>query len=353
MHRMICAASKDCELQEDGKYITEDYIYFAKHLIFQELHSIYQEHKNKFGNLVLCIDNSEGNYWRKDIFPRYKESRKNTRESSPYKWNEIFVYINNMLETIKLYLPWKVVSVPRAEADDVILVLSRHFQKFENVLIFSPDKDMIQAQKNSNNVFQYSALTKKWIVPENKNEDMDDWLLEHVCLGDTSDGVPRIIDETIFSENFKKYLKDNNIDVDNPIDFKEKLDLNVKKELLNNFNIFKTNKKGEPTELDIYHKERFGMTNLKKKIKEFGSLDKYLDSHPLYRQNYNRNYTLVMEEGIPTDIWNDIILTYKEANEDLNINKFEEFLDNNNLSSLKMTLQFEYNRELTIEDFGW
>lgn len=367
MHRMIYASSKECEIQEDGKYITEDFIYLTKYLIIQEMYNIHNEHKNKFGELVLCLDNAQGGYWRKDYYNSYKLKRSQGKDYSPYKWDEIFKYINELIDMIRECLPWKIVSVPRAEADDIMLVLSRHYNKSEKILIYSPDKDMIQAQRNTNNVFQYSALTKKWIIPENKHENMDDWLMEHVCLGDASDEVPRIVDETIFSDNFKNYLKSNDIKikihseeekkeiekiVDTPMEF-ELLNENLKNQLLSNYNIYKTNKKGEETELDIYLKERIGLSTLKKKIDKIGSLEKFLDSHPLYRKNYNRNYILVMEEGIPSEIWNECLVQYKDAKSDLIINEFEKFLDKYNLSSLKLTITFELNRELTIEDFGW
>jgi 5'-3' exonuclease len=215
MHRMVAVSTKDIELQEDGTYRTEDYIYFAKYLILQELYNTHQEHKNKFGNMVLALDNASGGYWRKDVYPRYKSKRKDAKEVSPINWDEVYPYINALLDSIKEHLPWKIVSVKRAEADDIMLTLARQYNSQEKILIHSPDKDMIQAQKDSNgNVFQYSALTKKWLVPENKHDDMEDWLLEHVCLGDASDEVPRIVDETIFSDNFLKYLKDNNINID-------------------------------------------------------------------------------------------------------------------------------------------
>ena len=354
MHRMISVAQKDVELQEDEKFITEDYIFFAMHLILQELYSTYQEHKNKFGTMVLCLDNASGGYWRKDVYPRYKSKRKNIKEVSPIKWDEVYVYINSLLDAIKEYLPWKVLSIKRAEADDIMLALARHYNSQEFILIQSPDKDMIQAQKNANSkVFQYSSLTKKWLAPENKHDDMEDWLLEHVCLGDSCDEVPRIVDETVFSENFLKYLKENNVLVDNPIDFKEKLTTEKKTQLLQNYNVYKTNKKGEETELDIYFKERLGLSTLKKKIEKIGGLEAFLDSHPTYRENYKRNYTLVMEEGIPVDIWNAILLDYKFAKEDLNIVEFEKFLDNNKLSQLKMTMAFDSKKELTANDFGW
>lgn len=353
MHRMIYTSSKDCELQEDNKYRTQDFIYLTKYLIIQEMYNIHSEHNNKFGELILCLDNSQNGYWRKDFYEGYKAKRKKGRDETPYHWDEIFEHINELIDVIRNCLPWKVVSVPRAEADDIMLVLSRHYNASEKILIHSPDKDMIQAQKGANgNVFQYSALTKKWIVPENKHEDMEDWLLEHVCLGDASDEVPRIVDETEFSENFKKYLSDNNILVDTPIEF-EKLDKNIKDELLEKYDVYKTNKKGEPTELDIYFKERLGLSTLKKKIQKIGSLEKFLDSHPLYRKHYNRNYILVMEEGIPSDIWNNILLEYKFAISELNVVEFEKYLDANNLGSLKLTLSFESTKPLTAEDFGW
>ena len=57
MHRMISVAQKDVELQEDEKFITEDYIFFAMHLILQELYSTYQEHKNKFGDIFITLTN--------------------------------------------------------------------------------------------------------------------------------------------------------------------------------------------------------------------------------------------------------------------------------------------------------
>ena len=397
MHRMVAVSTKDIELQEDGQYITEDFIYFAKYLILTELYNTHQEHKNKFGEIVLCLDNASGGYWRKDVYSRYKSKRKDDKEISPIKWDEVYSYINKLLQAVTEHLPWKVVSVKKAEADDLMLALARHYNSQEKILIHSPDKDMIQAQKNANgNVFQYSSLTKKWLVPENKHDNMEDWLLEHICLGDSCDEVPRIIDETIFSENFIKYLSENGYaPLDNPVDFKNCLDAESKTKLLQNYNVYKTNKKGEPTVLDIYENARFGPSDIKKVLegvwelnqrksilekkkdemksqglkiteinKEIKSLEvkdetpekrfnDWLDSHPFYRGHYERNSILVLEEGIPSDIWNNIILEHKEAKEDYNPSEFEKFLDENNLSQLKMTMNFESKRELSAEDFGW
>ena len=115
MHRMISVSAKDCELQEDGTYITSDYISFAQYLILQEIYNLQEEHKNKFGNIVLALDNASGGYWRKDVYPRYKSKRKNSKEISPIRWDEVYKHINNLLEVITNYLPWRVVSVKRAK----------------------------------------------------------------------------------------------------------------------------------------------------------------------------------------------------------------------------------------------
>lgn len=371
IHRKIhTAISQSNPKTVDGKHVTKDFIGLAKYYILQELFDVKQEHESKFGEMVICLDKSVGGYWRKDVYPGYKSNRKSDRDKSLVDFKEVFKEIDELIEQMELNLPWKVISLPRVEADDIILVLAREYNKYENVLIYSPDKDMIQAQRDNDTVFQYSSLTKKWLVPEGKHDHMDHWIQEHVCLGDVSDSVPKVVDHTEFSENFINYLKENNIDeefhqpyvfrngfVDADDDTKRYLiDDKVKKELISNFKIQKQNRKGENIGiLDIYKDMRFGSSTLVKALTKFGSLDKWLDSHPLYRQHYDRNFTLVMEEGIPTNIWNECVLQFKEAVKEYKNREFEEYLKKNSLNSILMSLPniFKLNRELTAEDFNW
>lgn len=358
MHRCIYTSAKNANPNiVDGKFVTSDYIGLTKYYIFQELFTIKQEHSGKFGDMVVCLDNSSGGYWRKDVFPDYKSNRAGSKEESQINFNEVFLHINELTDQIAKNLPWKVVSVKRAEADDIILVLAKEFHKYENILIHSPDKDMIQAQRNNETVFQWSALTKKWIKPENKHDDMDDWVQEHVCLGDASDGVPKIVDHTEFTDIFKSYLEHNGITVETPLDFRNSsLPKEQKINLIENFDVYKTNRKGENTNVkDIYKSVRFGASNLKKAIKEHGGIDNWLDSHPQYREHYNRNFALVMEEGIPSNIWNEIIVSFKEAETVYRDKEFENYLIENNLKSILMDLptHFKITRDLTADDFGW
>lgn len=359
IHRKIYTSVNNIKPKKvNDKYLTSDFIGLTKHYILEELFNIQHEHSTNFGNLVICLDEKGDGYWREEIYPKYKFKRKLIKEESEINYNEVFYEINILIDQIRKHLPWKVVEVKSAEADDLILVLSRHFNQYEKILIHSPDKDMIQAQRWTDNVFQYSSLTQKWITPENKHEDMDAWLLEHICLGDGCDEVPRVIDHTEFSENFIKHLEKEGFDlIKDPVEFKQ---WNIPKEekiaLIESFDIYKTNRKGESTgELDIYKKVRFGSSNLKKKIKEHGSLDAWLDSHPLYRKHYERNFKLVMEESIPTNIFNEIILKYTNAESIYNYKEFVNYLKNNNLNSILMDLPSIFNekREISAEDFEW
>lgn len=358
IHRMIhSSVAKVKPKKEDGKFITSSFVGLMKYDILQELFSIKQEHGSKFGDMIICLDKSSGGYWRNDVYPAYKAGRKAIRAESEINFQEVFEHVDALIDQLRTNLPWKVVEVQRAEADDIMLVLAKEFCKYEKVLIHSPDKDMIQAQRDTDNVFQYSALTRKWLVPENKHDHMDHWIQEHVCLGDAGDEVPKVVDHTEFSDSFLAFLKERGHDIKTPMDFKAaELSTDVKKELITSFDVYKLNRKGESTGVkDIYKDNRFGPTTLVKAIQEHGSLDRWLDSHPLYRPHYNRNFTLVMSEGIPVDIWNNIIIAHKEADVNYNDKAFADYLIENDLKSIQMNLSsvFKVQRELTAQDYGW
>ena len=358
IHRMIHSSVANVKpSKKDGKFITSEFVGLTKYYIFQDLFGIKQEHGTKFGDIVICLDKSSDGYWRKDVYPGYKASRKKGREESEINFSEVFEHIDELINQIKTNLPWKVVEVPKAEADDIMLVLAREYNKYEKVLIHSPDKDMIQAQRDNDTVYQYSALTRKWLVPENKHDHMEHWIQEHVCLGDAADDVPKVVDGTEFSKTFIDFIKENGYNIKDPVEFKAApVGPEIKKKLLIDFDVYKTNRKGESTGVkDIYKDMRFGPSTLKKEIAKHGSLDAWLDSHPLYRPNYERNFTLVMEEGIPTDIWNEIVLQHKEADAKYNDKEFETYLNKNELKSILMDLPsvFKITRELDASDFGW
>jgi 5'-3' exonuclease len=360
IHRMIHTSVKNAKpSMKDGIFVTSEFINLTKYYILQELFAIKQEHSNNFGDIIICLDKStKKGYWRKDIYPGYKASRRSGRDESNLDYNAIFESVNDMIEQIKNNLPWKVLAVPRAEADDIMLVLAQEFNRSEKILIHSPDKDMIQAQRDTDNVFQYSALTKKYLTADTKADHMERWVQEHCILGDAGDEVPKVVDHTEFTDSFLEFMAENGLEgVQTPMDFRANKMLNDNKALIiQNFDVWKLNRKGESTGVkDIYKSMRFGPTTLQKKIKEHGTVDIWLDSHPLYRPHFNRNFTLVMSEGIPSYIWNEIIVQFKEAEVQYNVADFEDYLITHGLKSILMDLPsvFKINRDLTAKDFGW
>ena len=87
------------------------------------------------------------------------------------------------------FMPYKVLEVYGAEADDIIAALCGELE-FDNgkTLILSGDKDFIQLQRYRN-VTQYSPITKKFVNGVN----WSDYLNEHILRGDTGDGVPNVL----------------------------------------------------------------------------------------------------------------------------------------------------------------
>ena len=156
----------------------------VRHMILNSLRMYRTRFLSEFGEMVLCYDSRH--YWRRDYFPEYKHSRRKSRDTSDKNWDIIFNCLNTIKEEVKANMPYKSVEVYGAEADDIIATLCS--ESSDEVMILSGDKDFIQLQKFPN-VKQYSPITKKMINGINP----DDYLMEHVLKGDTSDGIPNVL----------------------------------------------------------------------------------------------------------------------------------------------------------------
>lgn len=168
-----------------------------RHMILNSLRMYNLKYRDEYGKLIVACDAGS---WRKGPFPEYKAARKKNRESSDMDWKSIFESINKVRDEIDEYLPFPVVQVSNAEADDVIATLVETTQEFgnhEKVMIISADKDFIQLQKYDN-VTQFSPLTKKLVKDTNPHK----YLFEHVVRGDSGDGVPNVLsaDDVFVSE---------------------------------------------------------------------------------------------------------------------------------------------------------
>ena len=148
------------------------------------------------------------NYWRTQAFPFYKKNRKQERETSKYDWDMVFSVLNKIRDEIRRYLPYYVIQVQGAEADDVIAALSRKHHLSDKILILSADKDFIQLQQYES-VKQYDPIRNRWIV----NNDPIHYLQEHIVRGDRSDGIPNILtcDDAIVNGKAQKKMSKEKI----------------------------------------------------------------------------------------------------------------------------------------------
>ena len=170
--------NKSTELEED----------MVRHMILNSIRMYRTMFKDEYGEIVLAYDSRH--YWRRDIFPQYKQNRKKGRENDTKDWDSIFGLLNAMKSEFKEILPYKFLEVYGAEADDIIGVLIKDPKKWftEKRMIISGDKDFIQLQKYPF-VQQWSPITKKAV----NGYDPDVYIQEHILKGDTSDGIPNVL----------------------------------------------------------------------------------------------------------------------------------------------------------------
>jgi len=236
--------------------------------IVRVLARIQKQFGSEYGKMVLCYDDKS--YWRTQVFPFYKKNRKQERETSKYDWDMVFSVLNKIRDEIRRNLPYYVIQVQGAEADDVIAALSRYNHSKDKILILSADKDFIQLHKYPT-VKQYDPIRNRWI----ENEDPIQYLQEHIIRGDRSDGIPNILtcDDAIVNGKTQKKMS-------------------------------------------------------KEKISALASMDPSDFTNYIRLRNWKRNSELIDFAKIPRPIVDNIIMTYNKYRVNTSID-IQYFIDNN------------------------
>ena len=170
-----------------------------RHVTLSTIKSYKKKYGKEYGDLVICCDGRK--YWRKEFFEYYKGMRKSNREKSDLDWALIFDTLSEMRTDLATYFPYKVLHIDRAEADDIIAVMTKYAQdnlliqqglveEPQKILILSSDKDFKQLQLYPT-VKQWSPMQKKYITATKK--EINDYIIEHIVKGDAGDGVPNIL----------------------------------------------------------------------------------------------------------------------------------------------------------------
>ena len=184
-------------LNRDSMDLSEDLV---RHMVLNSLRAHNKKFRKEYGNMVIACDSK--NVWRREIFPNYKAGRKANRAKSEHDWDAIFSMLHTIKDEIRSFLPYKVIELETAEADDIIATLVKKIQNQvgpnheKKVLILSGDKDFIQL--HGPNVKQYNPVLNKFV---GKGEDPVIYIKEHILKGDRSDGVPNVLsDDNVFIE---------------------------------------------------------------------------------------------------------------------------------------------------------
>ena len=184
-------------LNRDSMDLSEDLV---RHMVLNSLRAHNKKFRKEYGEMVIACDSK--NVWRREIFPNYKAGRKANRAKSEHDWDAIFSMLHNIKDEIKTFLPYKVIEIETAEADDIIATLIKRSKRIvapehkKNILILSGDKDFIQLHDKY--VKQYNPVLNKFV---GKGENPSLYIKEHILKGDRSDGVPNILsDDNVFIE---------------------------------------------------------------------------------------------------------------------------------------------------------
>jgi len=198
-----------------------------RHMILNSIRMYNKKYRDEYGQMIICCDGF--NTWRKQYFPEYKANRKKSRNASDLNWENIFLFLNQIREEIKENLPYKVLHMDGVEADDIIGTLTYETQEFgqhEPVMIISSDKDFIQLHK-FNNVKQYSPALKRMVEEKHPRQ----YLFEHVCRGDSGDGIPNVLSpDNSFTDGIKQTPLRKTV-----IDFWMENEENMPQEVLRNY----------------------------------------------------------------------------------------------------------------------
>lgn len=143
--------------------------------------SIYQSirHIGNVSEVVLAID--DRNHWRKAYFPRYKEDRKAQRDKTGLNWDFIFKVVNKYVSDVKHHMPFKVLRIRSAEADDTIAIIAMETNK--KCIISSNDEDFLQL--SSDRILIWSPSKREYI----SCPDTEKFLLEKFLTGQKKDGI--------------------------------------------------------------------------------------------------------------------------------------------------------------------
>jgi len=180
-------------------------------LAFRWKHSGAKEFKDQFINtveslkksykankVIIACDEGTSSY-RKEIFPEYKQNRKDKyagqTEQERLDFEAFFKEFNATIDVYKEVDDYPVLRFSKCEADDIAAYCVRKYKKTHNIWLMSSDKDWDLLIDD--NVSRFSYVTRKEITKDNWNDhyeyDLDDHISIKCLTGDSGDNIPGVV----------------------------------------------------------------------------------------------------------------------------------------------------------------
>lgn len=165
----------------------------VRHMILSTLkHNVLRFKNEGYEKIVITVDNAKFGYWRRQFADYYKRNRAISRDEnkSDFDWEGYFQSLSIVIQELKDNMPYTVIDVKHAEADDCIAVLTKiHLALGWKVLICSSDGDFTQLH-TCEDVEQWSPIQKKFVVVKTSSPEED--CLTKIIKGDKKDCVATI-----------------------------------------------------------------------------------------------------------------------------------------------------------------
>lgn len=197
---------------------------FKKSFI-KDIENLKKKLKLKWENIYFAKDCPRKEIWRNELYQEYKSTRDEMHKKQNFNGGDIFIYTYNTLipDLIKQH-NCKLFSYPKAEADDVIAILTKYILKNTDstVTIIANDNDYLQLL---NERVKFCNLKLKYKEIENNRIE----LLTKILVGDVSDNIKpcyikkRLVFKNNKDESFVKCSKKNISNIVNNVEFIEKL----------------------------------------------------------------------------------------------------------------------------------
>jgi hypothetical protein len=219
--------------------------------------------------VILACDVQQDN-WRKEIYPLYKADR---HRDPNIPWDQVWEEYHNFLDMLQEFLPFHVLKLPGAEADDIIAVLAKHHDG--QVVVCSTDSDYLQLLKHKN-VKVYNPVKEEFI---------------------TFPGVLRIGGTKTQCDSVEEFLQ-----------------LSIMTGQGGKDNVFNI-KTAEDLDWTNKRKPGFGVVAARKALEAKEGTAQYLTKLGL-DANYERNRTLIDFDCIPEEVSNKVLALYKKQVKD-------------------------------------